>query len=238
MDNKNVSILNKSTWNNADFDDYYLFLNTIKGNDFNCAWEQKIVNTKLPCFSIGSKNTRLIANEIYKGNYTDFLKNIEFRTHVDTLVFAFILNKIKDFDLYEKFLINFSHKVDNWASCDTLKYKNKDKQKLFYLCNKLLVSSYTFARRIAVNILFEFISKDIDVIFNILDSLSQEKEYYVNMSAAWLLCECFIKCRQNTLNYFELNKTNSFIINKAISKCCDSFRVSKEDKILLKQFKK
>ena len=86
--------------------------------------------------------------------------------------------------------------------------------------------------------MFEFISKDIDVIFNILDSLSQEKEYYVNMSAAWLLCERFIKCRQNTLNYFELNKTNSFIINKAISKCCDSFRVSKEDKILLKQFKK
>ena len=72
----------------------------------------------------------------------------------------------------------------------------------------------------------------------ISDINKDENEYYVNMSAAWLLCECFIKQREATLKYFKNNTTNNFIINKAISKCRDSFRVSIEDKKLLVTFKR
>ena len=58
------------------------------------------------------------------------------------------------------------------------------------------------------------------------------------MAGAWLLAECMTKYREETLTYYSSNKTNDFIINKSISKCKDSFRISKEDKHFLLNFKR
>ena len=44
--------------------------------------------------------------------------------------------------------------------------------------------------------------------------------------------------RDKTLKYLEHNKLNKFTINKAISKCRDSFRISAQDKELLLKYKK
>ena len=57
------------------------------------------------------------------------------------------------------------------------------------------------------------------------------------MAIAWLLCELMIYNRDMTLKYLEHNNLNIFTINKAISKCRDSYRVSKEDKELLLNFR-
>ena len=58
------------------------------------------------------------------------------------------------------------------------------------------------------------------------------------MANAWLICECFVKCRKETLEFLKKHKLNTFTINKFISKCRDSYRVSNEDKELLKQLYK
>ncbi len=58
------------------------------------------------------------------------------------------------------------------------------------------------------------------------------------MANAWLLCECFIKQREKTLAFLEKNNINKFAINKAISKCRDSYRVSDKDKKKLLKYKK
>ena len=58
------------------------------------------------------------------------------------------------------------------------------------------------------------------------------------MGLAWLLCEMFIKKREETINYLKNNNMNSFVINKMISKCRDSYRVSTADKEFLLSFKK
>ena len=42
----------------------------------------------------------------------------------------------------------------------------------------------------------------------------------------------------NHYKYLNKNKLNKFTINKAISKCRDSYRVTKEDKEMLLQYKK
>ena len=78
---------------------------------------------------------------------------------------------------------------------------------------------------------------DLTEIFDIIDSLQNEKKYYVNMAVAWLMCELMIKNRIQTLKYLENHKLNDFTINKTISKCRDSFRVSKEDKEFLLKYR-
>jgi hypothetical protein len=71
-----------------------------------------------------------------------------------------------------------------------------------------------------------------------IDKMYDEGHYYINMIIAWLLCESFIKNRDITLTYLKNNNLNDFVINKMISKCRDSYRVSKGDKEMLLQFKR
>ena len=65
-----------------------------------------------------------------------------------------------------------------------------------------------------------------------------EKEYYVNMMNAWIFCECFIKQRDKTMEYLKRHKLNKFTINKGISKCRDSYRVSDIDKEMLIKYRR
>ena len=51
------------------------------------------------------------------------------------------------------------------------------------------------------------------------------------------MCELIIKNREQTLEYLKHHKLNDFTINKTISKCRDSYRVSKEDKEFLLKYK-
>ena len=74
-------------------------------------------------------------------------------------------------------------------------------------------------------------------IFKVLNSFKTEEHYYVNMMLAWLLSECFVKYREETFEFLKKHKLNKFVINKGISKCRDSFRVSKEDKEFLLKYK-
>ena len=57
------------------------------------------------------------------------------------------------------------------------------------------------------------------------------------MAISWLMCELIIKNREQTLEYLKHHKLNDFTINKTISKCRDSYRVSKEDKEFLLKYK-
>ena len=231
--------LDLQNWTDEDIKNYQKYVLSLKGDNFNCEWEKRIVNTKLMCLARTSTKAKEIAKQILKGNYLSFIEKFPFETHADSIVLAYLICKIKDFEVFNKYLTKFAESADNWASCDSLKFKKWPKDKLLCLSKKFLKSKKTFVRRIAINILFEFIdSQNVKHIFETLDKLKEEEEYYVNMCAAWLLCECFIKQRLLTLDYFKNNQTNMFVINKAISKCRDSFRVSSADKEMLLTFKK
>ena len=230
----------KENWTKQDIQDFYHFENILKGDKKDCEWEQKIVATKLECFAKTSLKAKQVAKQILKGNYFSFLDEIQIKTHFDSIVCANIISHIKNFEVFEKYLDKYVLTIDNWASCDTLSFKNKPHEKLFCLSQKYLTNQKLFIRRVGVDILFTLIDNNdyIEKIFDVLNSLISEQEYYVNMCGAWLLCECFVKQREKTLQYFKLNSTNSFIINKAISKCRDSFRVSNQDKKHLLSFKR
>ncbi|MGM9970582.1 MAG: hypothetical protein ACI35S_09335 [Anaeroplasma sp.] len=58
------------------------------------------------------------------------------------------------------------------------------------------------------------------------------------MAVAWLLCECFIKYRDKTLNYLYYSKIENWTFNKGIQKMLESYRVSDNDKIMLRGLKR
>jgi len=169
------------------------------------------------------------------------LDNIKIENHLDSLVCAFLICSIKDQKTFEKYLDKYVLTIDNWASCDTLKFKGKDEKALVGISQRYVKSAKPFIRRVGINIYFDLVRLEKNYVydvFTILDNLKNEKEYYVNMVGAWILSECFAKNRDATLEYFKNAKTNEFIINKGIQKCRDSYRVSNEDKELLLLYKK
>lgn len=235
-------ILKKEEWTKSDIEKFQKYLETFKSNDEKkINWTKNLLNTKLPVLAIKSQGMKDIAKEIYKGNYLSFLDLMIWEYYENTIINGILICKIKDFDDIKKYLDIYSEKADNWATCDVLKLKIKNNEKKYFnLILEYIKSPITFKRRIGVKILFEFIDNNeyIDFVFDISEQLKDEEEYYVNMINAWLICECFIKQRKNTLKYLDRNNLNKFTINKAISKCRDSFRVTPEDKNMLLKYKK
>lgn len=232
----------KEKWTNDDKDSFLELLKSLSKGEEKGVWEQRIVNTKLPCLAVPSTEIDKISKQIFKGNYSSFLDLWIWNNHSATLVFGKILSKIKDFNLLKSYLIPYSKKADNWSTIDCLKFNftNENVKDFLNLSKALISSKHTFSRRLSLIILLKLLSFEdcTDICFEFFNLLENEKEYYVNMAAAWLLAECMTKFRDKTIKFYKHNNTNDFIINKSISKCRDSFRISQEDKDYLLSFKR
>lgn len=231
----------KEHWTQKDVEEFKNYLMSFSKGTEKGLWEQRIINTKLPCIAVPSPDVKRITDEISKGNFIQFLDFWIWDNFTHTTVNGGLICKIKDFDLMKKYLFKYAEKIDNWASCDMIKFKINDKNKemFFELSQELIMSKKPFVRRLGIRILFSFVSDDkyIEKIFNSLNSFENETEYYVNMINAWLFAECFTKQREKTIQFLDSHKLNKFTINKGIQKCRDSFRISKEDKEMLLKYK-
>lgn len=229
----------KSHWDKKDIPEFQKYLLSLGKGEEKGEWEKRIVGTSLPCIAVPSKTVENIVKEIAKGNFLEFVDLWPWENFTNTIIVGKLICKTKDFEAMKKYLLKYSQKVDNWASIDSLKIKTKDKNNYFEFAKTLCSSPHTFSRRLGVIMLFkELNEKQMPETFEIMNSFEKESEYYVNMALAWLFCECFIKQREKTLEYLKANKLSKFVINKGISKCRDSYRVSKEDKELLLRYKK
>ena len=63
------------------------------------------------------------------------------------------------------------------------------------------------------------------------------KEYYVNMARAWFFQTAITKQKEAILPYIAEQKLDKWTHNKTIQKCIESYRISDDDKKLLKEMK-
>ena len=230
----------KDNWTKDDIKPFLAYLNQFKREE-KIDWTRNIINTNMKVLAILSKDIKSIIKEIGKGNFISFLDLEIDDSYESLLISGGLLSKIKDFDIYKEYLLRYSKKIDNWALCDTLTFNVKgNEDKYISLVNELIKSELPFERRIGISIFFSFISYNeyLDLIYKTVDKFYDEDNYYVQMMIAWLVCELMIKRRDETLKYLEHNNLNKFTVNKMISKCRDSFRVSDEDKEMLKIYRK
>jgi len=230
----------KDKWTKKDECEFTKYLETLARPE-KVNWTKNILNTNMEVLAIKTPDLVLMAKEIRHGNYFSFLDLDINNYYEDTVINGNLICKIKDFCVLKEYLDIYSKKVDNWSSCDLLKFNVKNNEENFFnLSIEYSNSKLPFVRRIGMYILFKFIDNDyyIDKVYDMLNKFYNETEYYVNMMNAWLVCELFIKRRDKTIKFLENNMLNKFTINKAISKCRDSFRVSIEDREFLLNFRR
>lgn len=229
----------KEKWTKKDGIELIEYLESLKNSD-KIEWSKNILNTNMPVLAIKTKVIKDIIKNISKGNYLSLLDLKLDKYFENTSINGSLICLIKDFNIMKQYLDDYILKIDNWASCDLLSFNVKGKEELFYnLSLEYIKSNMPFVRRVGLNILFKLLNYDeyADKIFSIMNSFYDEEHYYVNMMNAWLFCECFIKRREQTIKFLKNHKLNKFTINKGISKCRDSYRVSKEDKEMLLKYK-
>ena len=137
----------------------------------------------------------------------------------------------------------FLPKIDNWAICDTfcsgLKRVRQDLYETWKFLMRYETSEREFDRRFVVVMLMDYflegkyLDQALDVIVNI-----RKEEYYVSMAAAWALATAFVKDREKVLRILEGKDLDPATHNRTIQKCRDSYRISEEDKALLKSLRR
>ena len=190
--------------------------------------------------SIGVKNP--VLRQLIKEEKNDVnLKLDDFRLgkylEVDFIYFGLALIRAKNVYEQLKFLELNIKKAKSWAitDCVVTYLKKTDFDTFLSLFKKLYKSNHTFDRRFCY--VFGLKHSKNPRILEIFPFFTLNEEYMVMMAEAWLLATIAIDFPDEVFKFLE--GTNDIVLKrKTISKMCDSFRISEEQKLRFKTLRK
>jgi len=190
--------------------------------------------------SIGVKNPvlRQIVNE-HKDD--EQLKLIDFEIgkylEVDFIYFGLALSRLKNIDEQLGFLDKHIKEAKSWAITDCVQtYLKKSSFDQFITFFKSHYSSkYIYERRFSY--VFGLKHSKNPRISEIFHLFTINEEYMVMMAQAWLLATAAIYFPDDIYEFISKTKDNT-LKRKTISKMCDSYRISNEQKERFKMLRK
>ena len=212
--------------------------------------EYKNFNRKLLCSDLSVIGIRVpflrkTAKNIAKKDGIGFLQVCGKDTYEERLLYGLVAAALPI--PYEDFLPYCDHYtehlVENWAHCDifcsSVKKNIKGHEKDFFEhIETYLQSENPWAVRVGlVMMLSNFLQEEyMDEVLKRTEAVRSE-HYYVRMAQAWLLATAWAKDRERMLQYVKSHHLDDWTFHKFIQKCCESYRVSAEDKALLRSLK-
>ena len=82
--------LTRKNWSKNDINTFNLYLESLK-NENKIEWTKRIVNTNMKVLAIKTPILKKISNEIYKGNYIEFLSFMPLDYYESTIIIANII---------------------------------------------------------------------------------------------------------------------------------------------------
>ena len=230
-------------WNKKN---YELFIDELKKmqDEKYREFHNKIIGAEVEVIGLRSPIVKDIAKKIAKGDWEGFLAQKKGKYYEETTLRGQVIGFAKaDKETIKQYIERYIDEIDNWGICDTfignLKIIKKEKEYFYPMVKRMAESEEQWKIRFGLITLMScYIEKEyINEIFRICSRV-KNKEYYVQMGQAWLISTLFIKFRDETLEYLKDNSLDKWTQNKAIQKIRESFRVSEEDKELVKGLKK
>lgn len=189
---------------------------------------------------LGIRTPKLRALAKKLENYEEFLSALPHKYFEEDNLHAFLIEREKDFDKCIEKLENFLPYVDNWATCDSMKPKvlKKEPEKLLKHIKKWLKAKEVYTVRYAINLLMSFYLDEnfkdeyLKLVLNV-----KSEEYYINMMRAWYFATALAKQYEKTLPLIENKLLDEWTHNKTIQKVIESYRITDEQKQLLRRYK-
>lgn len=185
-----------------------------------------------------------LAKEFSKENIGEILEYDDIKYYEDMLLRGFIIgvSKISVEDTF-RYLQEFIPKIDNWAVCDStcasLKITKKHMDEMWKFLQKYIKSDYEYEKRFAIVMYLDYFIDDkyIKKIFSQIEQICDDR-YYVKMAVAWFLATAYAKFPVYTMDFLKKTNIDNWTYNKAIQKMIESYRVSDEDKMVLRKMKR
>ena len=187
---------------------------------------------------------REIAKKAAKEDYHSFTEDFNLEIYEELMIRGMMIGYAKlSIEEQKTELRKFVPLINNWAVCDscctTYKFMKENQEEWFSFLTPYLSSTQEYEIRFAVVCLLDFFIQEdfIDRILSFFSSIHHDG-YYVKMAVAWAVSVCYVKFPEKTESFLLQNTLDDFTHNKAIQKIRESFRVSKEKKEKLKQWKR
>jgi len=185
---------------------------------------------------------RALAGKISKTEEAgEFLKILPHQYYEENNLHAFLIEKIKDYDICIQELDRFLPYVNNWATCDCMapKVLKKHLPELLDKIREWMASDETYTVRYGIGLLMRFyLDEAFDETYLQMVAAVRSEEYYINMMIAWYFATALAKQYEVTLPYVEEQKLDVWVHNKTIQKAVESYRITSEQKIYLKTLKR
>ena len=183
---------------------------------------------------VRTPDLRALAREVERADgLADFLARAPHGLFEEQQVHAFVLNRIRDYDTLVAELERFVPTIDNWATCDQLRPPALAKEPAHTAAlarawmHEGEAHGHTYVRRFGMGVLMRWFLDDLFEPWMLEDVVaSAPGDYYVDMMRAWYVAEAVVRQPQAALAVLDAGALDAWTHNKAISKACDSRRVS------------
>ena len=170
-----------------------------------------------------------------------FLSELPHEYYEENNLHAFLLERIKDYDLLISEIERFLPYIDNWATCDGLRPKalGRYPQKTAEKVLGWMKSGHTYTVRYGIGTLMNFfLGENYAPEYPEAVIAVKSDEYYINMMRAWYFSTALIGHYDDIVKIIETGRLDTFTHNKTISKARESYRITPEKKEYLKTLRK
>lgn len=187
---------------------------------------------------------RSLAKQIAKEDWRSYLAKARDDSYEEICLQGFVIGYAKaDIEEILSYAAAFIPKINDWSVndgfCATFKIAQKHRERVWEFLMEYKDSTEEFKQRVvAVMLMDHFLVDDyIDRVFKVWDELKHEG-YYRKMGVAWGIATAYAKYPKKTHAFLLENHLDDFTYNKAIQKMIESYRVSAEDKEILRTMKR
>ncbi len=229
--------LARTSWNSADYIEFINYLQSLSDEKYK-EFNSRIIPDTPHFFGIRIPALRDIAKKISKGNADEFLSLEKGDFHEEIIIDGLVrAGRKSSYEQMKEDMVIFSQRIYNWAICDTVSFKGIKKYIPEFWADKdiFIKSGNPWQVRFGLGVLMNFYLTDeyIDEVLKITENVKSDF-YYVNMMQAWLIATAAAKQRDKTIEFLKKSSLDDTVFKMTVRKVTDSYRISKEDKILIK----
>lgn len=213
-------------------------------NEKNAGRSSSITPNALPMLGARIPDLRKLAKEIAKGGYREFLETCPEEYFEQQMLQAFVLGYAKDeIETLLTYADRLIPKIRDWAVndgfCQTFKIARLHRERVWEWLKPYAKKQEEYPQRVVAVLLMSHFLVD-DYINKVLHRMEQLNcdAYYTKMGIAWCVATAYAKYPRETYDFLLENRLDDWTYNKAIQKMTESFRISQEDKQMLRKMKR
>lgn len=207
-------------------------------------YNNNIIPGAKPSVGVRVPVLRKMAKEFARDDYKSFMDECSEEYYEQEMLKAFAIGYAKDkIDTILEYATEFVPKIHDWAVndafCQNFSIARKHQTEVLQWVLRYVDSESEFEQRVvAVLLMSHFLNDEyVDIVLETINRLKHEG-YYTKMGVAWCVATAYAKYPEKTMVFLNHNNLDDWTYNKSIQKMIESYRVTDEDKKILRQMKK